>query len=65
MYIALVNYNSGGHDYIGPDDDLEVLIAAAKTDFAEDTSIVTVYVEDCVDYMPHNVGANPYWMATR
>jgi len=64
-YIALVQFDGGGHNYIGPEDDLDTLIAAAKADFAEDMSITAIYVEDCVDSMPHNTGANPYWMATR
>ena len=63
-YIALVE-TEDGHYYIGPDADLKAVIASAKVDFSEDTSIIAVYVEDCIDSMPHNVGADPYWMATR
>lgn len=64
-YIALVEFRGGGYNYIGPEDDLKELILSAKTDWEQDPEIIATYVEDCVDGMPHNVGADPYWMATR
>ncbi len=64
-YIALVTYNNDGYSYIGPDDDLKAIIESAKVDFAENDDITSIYVEDCVDGMPDNVGNDPYWMVMR